>query len=100
MSHSVLQTVRLIVEDGMEINTIEIVRSLPEFQEEITGIVPNFGGKCFDITLRSTNAATRLAMSGFDYGPERKPLKLLGARTIHISVFVAVEYPDQEIVNF
>ena len=100
MSHGVLQTVRLIVEDGMEINAIEIVRSLPEFQEEITGIVPNFGGKCFDITLRSTDAATCLAMSGFDYGPERKPLKLLGARTIHISVFVAVEYPDQDIVNF
>ena len=58
MSHGVLQTVRLIVEDGMEINAIEIVRSLPEFQEEITGIVPNFGGKCFDITLRSTDAAT------------------------------------------
>ena len=27
MSHGVLQTVRLIVEDGMEINAIEIVRS-------------------------------------------------------------------------
>ena len=49
MSHGVLQTVRLIVEDGMEINAIEIVRSLPEFQEEITGIVPNFGGKCTQI---------------------------------------------------
>ena len=67
---------------------------------EITGIVPNFGGKFFDITLHSTDAATRLAMSGFDYGAERKLLKLLGARTIHISVFVAVEYPDQDIVNF
>ena len=44
--------------------------------------------------------ATRLATSGFDYGPDRKPLKLLGARTIHVSVFVAVEFPDQEIVNF
>ena len=94
------KTVRLIVEDGMEINAIEIVRSLSDFQEEITGIVPNFGGKCFDITLRSTDAATRLATFGFDYGPEPKRLKLLGVRTIHVSVFVAVEYPDQEIVNF
>ena len=94
------KTVRLMVEDGMEINALEIVRSLPDFKEEITGIVPNFGGKCFNITLRSTDAATRLAMSGFDYGAERKPLKLLGARTIHVSVFVAVEYPDQKIVNF
>ncbi|CAH3114922.1 unnamed protein product [Porites lobata] len=62
------KTVRLIVEDNMEINALETVRSLPDFQEEITGIVPNFGGKCFDITLRSTEAATRLATSGFDYG--------------------------------
>ena len=84
----------------MEITAIEIARSLPDFQEDITGIVPNFGGKCFDITLRSTDAATRLATSGFNYGPERKPLKLLGARTIHVSVFVAVEFPNQEIVNF
>ena len=94
------KTVRLIVEDGMEINAIEIVRSLPDFQEEITGIVPNFGGKCFNITLRSTDTATRLATSGFDHGPERKLLKLLAARTLHVSVFVAVEYPDQEVVNF
>ena len=84
----------------MEINALEIFRSLPDFQEEITGIVPNFGGKCFDITLRSTEGATRLATSGFDYGAERKPLKLLGAKTIHVSVFVAVEFPDQEIVKF
>ena len=94
------KTVHLIVEDGMEINALEIVRSLPDFKEKITGIVPNFGGKCFDITLRSTDATTRLATSGFDYGAERKPLKLLGARTIHVLVFVAVEYPDQKIVNF
>lgn len=94
------RTVRLIVEEGMDVNAIEIVRSLPRFKVEITGIVPNFGGKCFDITLNSTDAATCLATSAFDYGPERKPLKLLGARTIHVSVFPAVEYPDQDIVNF
>ena len=94
------KTVRLIVEDNMDINALEIVRSLPDFQDKITGIVPNFGGKCFDITVRSTEAATPLATSGFDYGAERKPLKLLGAKTIHVSVFVAVEFPDQEIVKF
>ena len=94
------KTVRLIVKEGMDINAIEIVRSLPHFKVEITAIVPNFRGKCFDITLHSTDAATCLATSGFDYGAERKPLKLLGARTIHVSVFPAVEYPDQDIVNF
>ena len=45
------KTVHLIVEDGMEITALEIVRSLPDFKEEITGIVQNFGGNCFDITL-------------------------------------------------
>ena len=45
------KTVRLIVEDGMEITALEIVPSLLDFKEEITGIVPNVGGKCFDITL-------------------------------------------------
>ena len=94
------KTVHLIVEDNMEITALEIVRSLPDFKDDITGIVPNFGGKCFDITLSSTEAATRLATSGFDYGAERKPLKLLGAKTIHVSVFVAVQFPDQEIVKF
>ena len=45
------KTMCLIVEDGMEITALEIVRSLPDYKEEITGIVPNFGSKCFDITL-------------------------------------------------
>ena len=51
---------RLIVDDGMDVNAIEIFRSLPDFKEEITGIVPSFGGKCFDITLGSTEATTHL----------------------------------------
>ena len=93
------KTVRLIVDNGMDANVIEIFRSLPDFKEEITGIVPNFGGKCFDITLRSTEATTYLATSGYDYSSEQKPLKLLGAKSIHVSVFVAVEFPDFEVTN-
>ena len=93
------KAVQLIVEEGMDVNTIETEWSLPDFKEEITGIVPNFGGECFDIMLRFTDTATHLATSGFDYGAERKALKLLGARTIHLLVFVAVEYPNQDIVN-
>ena len=34
------KTVRLIVEEGMDINAIEIVRSLPDFKEEITALSP------------------------------------------------------------
>ena len=54
----------------------------------------------FRYNITHNDAATRLAMSGFDYGTERKPLKLLGAKTIHVSVFVAVEFRDHEIVKF
>ena len=93
------KTVRLLVDDGMDTNAIEIIKSLPDFRDQIAGIVPNFGGKSFDITLKSSEAAARLATSGFDYGAERKPLKLLGAKTIHVSVFVAVEFPDEEVLK-
>ena len=93
------KTVRLVVDDGMDTNAIEIIKSLPDFREQIAGIVPNFGGKCFDITLKTTEAAARLATAGFDYGAERKPLKLLGAKSIHVSIFVAVEFPDKEVLK-
>ena len=93
------KTVRLIVDDDMDVNAIEIVNSLPDFIDEITGIVPNFEGKCFDITLKTAEAAARLATSGYDYGSERKPLKLLGAKSTHVSIFVAVEFPDAEILT-
>ena len=52
------KTVRLIVDEGMAINALEIARSLPDFQEDITGIVPNFGGT---IPLMPRHAWLRLA---------------------------------------
>ena len=92
--------VRLIVEDGMELDALTLVRSLPDFKNSITGVVPMFGGKCFDITLDSPENASRLAQAGFDYDNTVKPLRLLGARSIHVSIFVSVEYPDLDLVTF
>ena len=40
----------------------------PIFATNIKGIVPQFGGRCFDITLDSADSAVQLAQSGFDYG--------------------------------
>lgn len=94
------KTVRLVVDDGMEVDALSIVRSLPDFQAEIVGVVPQFGGKCFDITLGSVESATQLATIGFDYVNEVKPLRLLGARSIHVSIFVSVEFPDKELTSF
>ena len=92
------RTVRLIVEDDMEIDSLEIAKSLPDFAENIIGIVPQFGGKCFDITLTTAEDAIKLSTTGFDYGSARKPLRLLGAKSIHVSIFVSVEFPDENLL--
>ena len=93
------RTVRLVMEDSMELDSLNIAKSLPDFAKHIRGIVPQFGGKCFDITLESAEKAAELANAGFDYGDVRKPLRLLGKRSIHVSVFVSVEFPDEELVK-
>ena len=72
------RTVRLIIEENMQIDALQVISSLPEFQADITSVVPLFGGKCIDITLRDHEVAARLAASGFDYENIRKPLRLLG----------------------
>ena len=93
------QTVRLVVDDDMSLDTLSIVRSLPTFQKEIIGIVPQFGGECFDITLKTTESAMRLTTAGFDYEQKVIPLRLLGMKILHVSIFVPVEYPAKELIN-
>ena len=78
----------------MRIDSLQVIASLPDFQADITRIVPVFGGKCIDITLRNHEVPAILAASGFDYGDIRKPLRLLGQKLIHVSCFLPVEFPD------
>lgn len=82
----------------METDALEIAKSLPDFAEFIQGIVPQFGGKCFDITLTTAEAAVQLSTAGYDHGEIRKPLRLLGVKSIHVSVFVSVEFPDEDLI--
>ena len=84
----------------MDLDALSIVKALPDFQTHITGVVPLYGGKCFDITLESAEMAARLAASGFYYESSVKPLHLLCARTIHVSIFVSVEFPDADLISF
>ena len=93
------RTVRLTIDDDMTIDVLQVIRSLPNFKGDITGVVPQFGGKCIDITLRDPEIAARLALSGFDYENVHKPLCLLGEKPIHVSVFVPVEFPDDTVVD-
>ena len=92
------RTVRLIVEEDMTLDSLTVVKSLEEFKDHIVGVVPQFGGKCFDITVDTIKAATRLATSGFDYENTVKPLRLLGQKALHVSVFVPIEFPDKDLL--
>ena len=74
---------------------MSIVTALPDFHAKIVVVFPQFGGKCFDITLRSVDSATQLATAGFDYLNEVKRLRLLGARTIHVSFFFLWNFPTR-----
>ena len=94
------RTVRLIVDDDLgDIDALKIGQSLPYFWEDIRGIVPHFGGKCFDITLAGPEIAARLAQQGIDYLQQHKTLTLLGAKTIPVSIFVSVEFPDDDLIK-
>ena len=93
------RTVRLVVDDDMTLDTLGIVRSLPTFQEDIVGIVPQFGGKCYNITLKNVESATRLTTAGFDYEQRVIPMRLLGPKKLHVSVFVLVEFPNKELIT-
>ena len=93
------RTVSLVVENDMKIDSLEIAKSLPDFGDKITGNVPQFGGRCFDITLVNAAAAASLAQTGFNYGSERKPLRLLGTKCVRVSIFVSVEFLDKDLVK-
>ena len=93
-------TVRLFVDnDVTDIDVLKIAQCLSEYAGEIQGIVPLFRGKCFDITLASREAAVKLDQKGIDYDQVHKPLHLLGQQSIHVSVFVSVEFPDANQLN-
>lgn len=93
------RTVRFIVNNKTEdIDALKLVSSLLEYSGEIKGIVPLFRGKCFDITLATLEAAAKLAQEGADYENSHKLLHLLGRRSIHMSIFVSMEYPDKDLL--
>ena len=80
------RTVCLITDDKINKDALSLAKSLDEFKDEIRAIVPLYGGKCFDITLATAEAALKLAERGLDYEDTRRPLKLLGQDFTHRSL--------------
>jgi len=93
------KTVHLIVEDHMRIDALSIFKFLADFTDHIVGVVPLFKGKCFYITVKDAKVAAKLAQSGFEYEQQHLQLKLLGAKTIHVFIFVSVEFRDEDLIK-
>jgi len=88
-----------MVDEDMTLDALSVVKSLPDFQETITGVIPQFGGKCFDITLNNAESALQLAEAGFDYGDLRKPLRLLGPKVYPCVDFCVRGVPGRRITK-
>lgn len=81
-------------------DTKTILNSLDRLPDgELVAIVPLYGGKCFDITVRTPECATALATRGLEVDGATFPLTLLGSRSLHVSVFVSVEFPDELLLE-
>ena len=94
------KTVRLIVEDGMEITALEIVRSLPVLKKLLALS-----------RILEVNVSTLLCDPLMQQHAWLHPVSIMGPNesrssswerklSMSLSVFVALEFPDQEIVNF
>lgn len=67
--------------------------------KELVAIVPLYSGKCYDITFRMMEYATALATRGLEVDGATFPKTLLGTKSLHVSVFVLVEYPDELLLK-
>ena len=94
------RTTRLIPgEDRDEIDVLVIARALSADKKDILGIQARFGGKAYDVTWLSETAAVRAASSGLEVGDRHFDLRLLGRRSLDVSVFVSCEFPDEYLID-
>ena len=94
------RTTRLIPGDESgEIDVLVIARALTAHKKDILGIQARFGGKAFDVTWLSAESAARAATAGLEIGCRHFDLRLLGRRSLDVSVFVACEFPDEFLIE-
>lgn len=55
---------------------------------KFVAIVPLYGGKCYDITVRTPEIATAPPTRGLEVDWATFPVALLGLKSLHVSVFV------------
>lgn len=79
----------LFVDGKLLLNALKVPK------EDLVGLIPLYSGKCFDITFNSAESASRVATACVNVGGSQYPIMLLGVRSIDVSVFVSVEFPDE-----
>ena len=91
------RTTRLIPgSESSGIDAISIAKAVVK-KDCLHGVQPRFGGKCYDVTWTSPEAASNAATSGLSLGGRHYELRLLGQKAIDVSIFVPVEFPDQHL---
>ena len=93
------RTTRLVTGDEQSLDVISIARALGERNQHVLGLQPRFGGKAFDITWTNEVSAASAAASGVNINGHHYDLRLLGRRSIDVSVFVSCEYPDEYVTE-
>ena len=93
------RTVRFKPPPSLEVDSKILLGALKVPKEELVGLVPRYGGKCYDITTKSAESASILVVEGLNLDGSHDTLTLLGVRSIHVSVFVSVEFPDELLLD-
>lgn len=93
------QTVRFKPPADLVVNGKSLLNALKVPKEDLVGLVPLYGGKCFDMKFNSAESASRVSPASVNLGGSQYPIALLGVRSIHVSVFVSVEFPDELLVD-
>lgn len=93
------QTVRFKPPANVVVDGKSLLNALKVPKEDLVGLVPMYGGKCFDITFNSAENASPVASAGVNLGGSQYPIVLLGVRSIHVSVFVSVEFSDELLLE-
>ena len=80
------------------VTLLQTLRLHEDIRDEIVGAQACFGGKNFDVCLKSESAALKLASRGLDF--EERHLDFVPVnktRRLHVSTFVPLEFPDHEL---
>ena len=93
------RTVRFKPEKGTDVDSKVIINALGLSKEDVVGIVPLYGGQCFDITVTTPEKAVEIAQKGLPLNDKLQSLTLLGRKTIAVSVFVSIEFPDELLLK-